>query len=77
MTDQRLVEVPAAFVELQPGAEATAEELIEHCRGRIASFKVPRLIRFIDGDEWPMSATKLHRCALREPLAAELSEVNA
>jgi acyl-CoA synthetase (AMP-forming)/AMP-acid ligase II len=71
MPDERLVEVPAAYVELQPGAEASAEELIEHCRGRIASFKVPRLIRFIEGDEWPMSATKIQRFALRDRLAAE------
>jgi fatty-acyl-CoA synthase len=74
MPDERLVEVPAAYVELQPGAEATAEELIEHCRGRIASFKVPRLIRFIEGDEWPMSATKIQRFALRDRLAAELGD---
>ena len=76
MPDDRLVEVPAAYVELQPGVEVDAEELIEHCRGRIASFKVPRLIRFIDGDEWPMSATKIQRFALRDRLLAEL-EVKA
>jgi acyl-CoA synthetase (AMP-forming)/AMP-acid ligase II len=72
MPDDGLVEVPAAFVELQDGAQATPEELIEHCRGRIASFKVPRLIRFIDGEEWPMSATKIQRFALRDRLLEEL-----
>jgi fatty-acyl-CoA synthase len=71
--DQRLVEVPAAFVELLPGHEATEEELIEHCRGKIASFKVPRLIRFIGEDEWPMSATKLQRFKLRDRLLEELA----
>ena len=70
--DERLVEVPAAYVELLPGADATEAELIEHCRGRIASFKVPRLIRFIGGEEWPMSATKIQRFKLRERLLAEL-----
>jgi acyl-CoA synthetase (AMP-forming)/AMP-acid ligase II len=70
--DDRLVEVPAAFVELLPGAQATGAELIEHCRGRIASFKVPRVIRFIDGEEWPMSATKIQRFKLRQRLLAEL-----
>jgi acyl-CoA synthetase (AMP-forming)/AMP-acid ligase II len=71
--DQRLIEVPAAFVELLPGHEdTTEEELIEHCRGRIASFKVPRLIRFIGADEWPMSATKLQRFKLRDRLLDEL-----
>jgi fatty-acyl-CoA synthase len=72
MPDERLLEVPAAFVELLPGAEATPEELIAHCRGKIASFKVPRLIRFIDGSEWPMSTTKIQRFALKERLLAEL-----
>jgi acyl-CoA synthetase (AMP-forming)/AMP-acid ligase II len=70
--DERLLEVVAAFVELIPGADASEEELIEHCRGRIASFKVPRMIRFIDGEEWPMSATKIQRFKLRERLLAEL-----
>lgn len=70
--DERLLEVVAAYVELVSGAEATEEELIEHCRGRIASFKVPRMIRFIEGDEWPMSATKIQRFKLRERLLAEL-----
>jgi acyl-CoA synthetase (AMP-forming)/AMP-acid ligase II len=70
--DERLVQVPAAYVELLPGADATEAELIDHCRGRIASFKVPRLIRFISGEEWPMSATKIQRFKLRERLLAEL-----
>jgi fatty-acyl-CoA synthase len=70
--DARLVEVAAAFVELVPGAEADESELIAHCRGRIASFKVPRLIRFVDDGQWPMSATKIQRFALRERLLDEL-----
>jgi fatty-acyl-CoA synthase len=74
MPDAKLLEVPAAFVELQPGVSVDPEELIEHCRGRIASFKVPRLIRFIDGDEWPMSATKIQRFALRDRLLSELGD---
>ncbi|HTX12825.1 MAG TPA: AMP-binding protein [Solirubrobacteraceae bacterium] len=71
MPDPKLVEVPAAFVELQDSATATEHELIEHCRGRIASFKVPRLIRFVASDDWPMSATKIQRFALRERLLEE------
>ena len=68
--DPRYVEVPAAFVELAPDAAATDEELIAFCRGRIASFKVPRYVRFVD--EWPMSATKIQKHRLREALLAEL-----
>ena len=71
--DARLLEVPAAFVELLPGTQASEEELIEHCRGRIASFKVPRLVRYIESEEeWPMSATKIQRFKLRERLLDEL-----
>jgi acyl-CoA synthetase (AMP-forming)/AMP-acid ligase II len=71
--DERLGEVVAAFVELAPGREATAEELVDHCRGRIASFKVPQHVRFVD--EWPMSATKIQKFQLREQIAAELATV--
>ena len=70
MPDERLEEVPAVFVQLKPGATASEEELIDWCRGRIASFKVPRHVRFVD--EWPMSATKIQRFRLREQLVAEL-----
>jgi fatty-acyl-CoA synthase len=71
--DDRLLEVPAAYVELHAGASADDDELIAYCRGRIASFKVPRLVRFIDGEDWPMSATKIQRFALRDRLLAELA----
>lgn len=68
--DPRLVEVVAAFVELHEGMTASEEELIAFCRGRIASFKVPRLVRHVS--EWPMSATKIQRGKLREALLSEL-----
>ncbi|MBA3479307.1 MAG: acyl-CoA synthetase [Lautropia sp.] len=44
--DPKWGETPLAFVELEPGAAATAEELIAHCRGHLAGFKCPRDIRF-------------------------------
>jgi fatty-acyl-CoA synthase len=69
--DARYVEVPAAFVQLAPGAEVTAEELIAHCVGRIASFRVPRYVRFVS--EWPMSGTKIRKVALRASIADELA----
>ena len=68
--DERYAEVPAAFVERIPGSAVEAGELIEFCRGRIASFKVPRHVRFVE--EWPMSATKIQKHRLRESLLAEL-----
>lgn len=75
--DPRLVEVPVVYAELHDGREATEEELIEHCRGRIASFKVPRAVRFVKGDEWPMSTTKIQKFKLRERFLAEQAEQSA
>ena len=68
--DAKYIEVPAAFVERVPGSEVSEQELIDHCTGQIASFKVPRYVRFVD--EWPMSATKIQKYHLRESLVAEL-----
>ncbi len=70
--DARYDEVPTAFVELRPGASTSEQELIDFCRGQIASFKVPRHVRFVD--EWPMSATKIQKFRLRERMLAELEE---
>lgn len=68
--DERLDEVPVAFVELQPGATALAEELIDFCRGNIASYKVPREIHFMGPQDWPMSATKVNKVELRKMVMA-------
>ena len=46
--DDRWGEVPVAFVSLRPGTSATADELIEHCRGQLAKFKVPKDVVFIE-----------------------------
>ena len=44
--DEKWGEVPKAFVMLRPGCEATADELISWCRGRMAHFKAPKLVEF-------------------------------
>ena len=69
--DDRLGEVPVAFVELSPGAQLREEDVIAFCRGRIASFKVPRHVRFVT--EWPMSSTKIQKFRLREQMIQELA----
>ena len=68
--DQRLVEVPAAFVEPKTGVQVTAQELIDWCKREIAGFKVPRQIRFVS--EWPMSTSKIQKFRLRDALVKEL-----
>jgi fatty-acyl-CoA synthase len=70
--DARYHEVPCAYVELRPGATAAEDELIEHCLGKIATFKVPRYVRVVT--EWPMSGTKIQKFVLREWIAAELAQ---
>ncbi len=64
--DPALGEEIAAFVVLRPGAAAGADELIAWCRGRLAAFKYPRRIRFLDA--LPRSATGK---VLKAKLAAE------
>lgn len=57
-------ETPCAFIELKPGATATADELIEHCRGALARFKVPTRVIF---GELPKTATgKIQKFQLKE-----------
>ena len=71
----RYVEIPAAYVELAPGATTSAEELLAHCDGKIAKFKIPRHIRFVS--EWPMSTSKIQKFRLRDRLVAELDHQEA
>ncbi|MCB1464439.1 MAG: acyl--CoA ligase [Nitratireductor sp.] len=64
--DSRLGEVPVAFIECRGGHDVSEEDIVAFCRGRIASFKVPRQVVFMK--EWPMSATKIQKHALRKML---------
>ena len=57
-------EVPKAFVTLRPGAVATAEEMLAHCRQHLARFKVPKAIEFC---ELPKTSTgKIQKFVLRD-----------
>ena len=63
--DDRLGEVGLAAVQLRPGATCTADELLALCRARLATFKVPRRVVFVD--DYPRTATgKIQRARLRE-----------
>ena len=68
--DERYVEVPAAYIQLKPDTQATEDEIIDFCRGKIATYRVPRYVRFVD--DWPMSGTKIKKVILREMIAEEL-----
>lgn len=68
--DARLSEVATAFIEINPGEKASEEELIDFCKDKLAGFKVPRFVRFVD--EWPMSSTKIQKFKLQEQIKQEL-----
>ncbi len=53
--DERLGEEVKAVVQLRPGEEATADQLIALCRERLAAYKCPRSVDFLD--QLPMGAT--------------------
>ena len=62
--DEKWGETPCAFIELRPGASASAEELIDWCRQHLARFKVPRHIVFA---EVPKTSTgKIQKFRLRD-----------
>jgi fatty-acyl-CoA synthase len=66
---ERYGEEPVAFVELAAARSCTADDLIAFCRGNLASYKIPREVRFVDS--WPMSATKIQKFRLRELLSPD------
>jgi fatty-acyl-CoA synthase len=72
--DRHYGEVAAAFVQLGPGAALTEAEVIGHCLEQLATFKVPRYVRFVS--EWPMSGTKIQKGRLRQRIADELAEAS-
>jgi fatty-acyl-CoA synthase len=56
--------VPCAFIELKEGAQATAEEIVEYCRARLARYKAPREIVF--GPLPKTSTGKIQKFVLRD-----------
>jgi long-chain acyl-CoA synthetase len=46
--DERWTQNVKAIVALHPDADATEDEIIEHCRAAIASYKKPRAVEFVD-----------------------------
>ena len=74
--DVKYGEEVCAWVRLRDGQEATAEELREFCRGQIATYKIPRYIRFTT--EFPTTVTgKVQKFRMREISVAELGLICA
>ncbi len=72
--DDRYGEAVMAYVQIAPGGAVTEAELIEHCRHRIAGYKKPKYVRFIDA--LPRNATgKIAKPNLRRWASADLPEL--
>jgi len=69
--DERYGEQIMAWVKRREGSPLTEEDIREFCRGRIAHFKVPRYVKFVD--EFPMTVTgKVQKYKMREQAIADL-----
>jgi fatty-acyl-CoA synthase len=69
--DPRYGEELCAWVQLRDGAELSDDDVREFCRGRLAHFKVPRYVMFVD--EFPMTVTgKVQKFKMRETAIDEL-----
>jgi len=62
--DPKWGETPCAFLEIKPGSQVTAEDIIAHCKQHLAGFKVPKMIIF--GDVPKTSTGKIQKFALRK-----------
>jgi fatty-acyl-CoA synthase len=69
--DVKYGEEVMAWVRLRDGAAATEEEIRDFCRGRIAHYKVPRYVKFVEA--FPLTVTgKVQKFLMREQSVAEL-----
>jgi len=69
--DRRMGEVAMAFVKLKEGETATEEELISFARGKMANYKAPKYVKFVD--DFPMTATgKIQKFVLKKTAVSEL-----
>src|SRR5215831_13965623 len=76
LPDQRLSEVAVAFVRVEPNHKLTAPEVIGYCRGKIASYKIPRHVVFVE--ELPMTGSgKVQKVKLREEAHRRLAGATA
>ncbi|MCA1825563.1 MAG: AMP-binding protein [Myxococcales bacterium] len=68
---EKYVEEVMAWVKLKPGAQVTESGLDAYCRGKIATYKIPRYWKFVDS--FPMTVTgKIQKFRMREMAVEEL-----
>jgi fatty-acyl-CoA synthase len=65
LPDERLGESVLAWIKLKGGQTTTPDEIRRYCRGKIAYFKIPQHIRFVDS--FPMTANgKVQKYLIRQ-----------
>jgi fatty-acyl-CoA synthase len=65
LPDLKLGESVAAWIRLKAGESASEDEVREFCKGRIAHYKIPQYIRFVDA--FPMTVTgKIQKYLIRQ-----------
>lgn len=68
--DEVYGEVVCAGVQLRDGEKITKDELREYCKGKIAHFKIPHYIEFVD--QFPKTGSgKIQKFRLREQLESK------
>ena len=68
---QRYGEEVMAWIKAREGARVNEEDLVAFCRGKIATYKIPRYWKFVDG--FPMTVTgKIQKFKMREVAVSEL-----
>jgi fatty-acyl-CoA synthase len=69
--DHRMGEVAMAFIKLKEGQTATDQEIISFAREKMANYKAPKYVKFVD--DFPMTATgKIQKFILRDQATQEL-----
>jgi fatty-acyl-CoA synthase len=69
--DPKYVEELCAWIKLKQGSAAGEQEIRDYCRAKLAHFKVPRYIRFVE--RFPQTVTgKIQKFKIREQMCQEL-----
>lgn len=72
VSDSKMGEVGMAFIILEQEKKSSSEEIIEFCKGKIANYKVPRYVEFVE--EFPLTAMgKVQKFKLKETGEMKLS----
>lgn len=75
VSDEKYGEEVCAWVIARPGAALTPEQVVAHCKGQIAHYKVPRHVRIVDA--FTMTVTgKAQKFEMRKAMEAELASLS-